>query len=448
MAKHLESATASEPPSTLPTHHQPVIRSAVTSSLAGSLPTFRWIVCGLLFFATTINYVDRQVIGILATPLQKELGWSESDYGWIITAFQAAYAVSMVLSGRLIDRVGTRIGYALGIGVWSLAAMAHGLMRSAVGFGVARSALGLGEATNFPAAIKTVAEWFPKRERAFATGLFNSGSNIGAVIAPLLVPFIAVRWGWRWAFYLTGAAGFVWLALWWIFYRKPEYPSDEDTDLHSISTTLSVDASPVSWRTLLRMNETWALGAARFVSDPIWWFYLFWIPKFLHAHHGVVLAQLGPPLIAIYLAADIGSVAGGYLSSSLIRRGWSPVPARKCAMLASAIAVVPMIFATEIPNLWATVALVALAAAAHQGWSANVFTIVSDIYPTRTVASMVGLCGFFGAVGGVVFSAGTGMVLQRTGRYSPMFFTAGIAYLVALSIIHAATRRKIKGEVT
>lgn len=413
------------------------------------MPTFRWVVCGLLFFATTINYVDRQVIGILATPLQRELGWSESDYGWIIAAFQVAYAVSMVPSGRLIDHIGTRAGYALGIGVWSLASAAHGLVRSAFGFGVARFALGLGEATNFPVAIKTVAEWFPQRERALATGLFNSGSNIGAMIGPLLVPFIAVHLGWRWAFYLTGAAGFVWLALWLILYRKPDLSFHTDgTDLNSISTTTPADSLSVGWRTLLGMRETWALGMARFISDPIWWFYLFWIPKFLNTHYGLGLSRLGPPLIVIYLAADIGSISGGYLSSTLIRRGWSPLPARKGAMLVSAISVIPMMFATAVPSLWATVALVAVAAAAHQGWAANVFTIVSDMYPKRTVASVVGLCGFFGSVGGVLFSAGTGIILQRTGRYSPLFFIAGTAYLLALAVIHAATRGKIELEAT
>ena len=386
--------------------------------------------------------MDRQVIGILATPLQKELGWSESDYGWIITAFQAAYAISLVLSGRLIDRIGTRLGYAIGISVWSVAAVAHGWMRSALGFGIARASLGLGEASNFPAAIKTVAEWFPKRERALATGLFNSGSNVGAVLAPLMVPYIALHFGWRWAFYLTGGLGFIWLAFWLALYRKPQGQPSNIAEAGSPSAS----ARTVSWGSLLSMKETWAIGAARVVSDPIWWFYLYWTPKFLNARHGVVLAELGPPLIAIYLAADVGSIAGGYLSSVLIRRGWSPLPARKAAMLVSAISVTPMIFATTIPSLWATVALVALATAAHQGWSANLFTMISDIYPQPAVASMVGLSGFFGSVGGVIFSASTGIILQRTGKYYPMFLMAGTAYLLGLAIIHLGTRGELGEE--
>lgn len=407
---------------------------------AQALPTFRWVVCGLLFFATTINYVDRQVIGILAVPLQKELGWSESAYGWIIGAFQAGYAVGMLLCGRLIDRVGTRIGYAFGIGLWSIAAAAHGLLSSAFGFGVARCALGVGEASNFPAAIKTIAEWFPQRERAFATGLFNSGSNVGAVLAPLAVPFIALRWGWRWAFFLTGALGFIWLALWLSLYRRPGPQAALEKGLPGNSGADSPREASLSWSQLLAIRQTWALGLARFATDPIWWFYLYWLPKFLKAQHGVVLDQLGPPLVAIYLAADVGSIAGGYLSSALMRRGWHSLQARKAAMLVSAVSVTPMIFAARISGLWQAVALVGLAAAAHQGWSANLYTIVSDMYPQKAVASMIGLCGFFGSAGGIIFSVSTGLILQRTGLYSPMFFMCGIAYLVGLAIIHAGTR--------
>ncbi|MEP7344329.1 MAG: MFS transporter, partial [Gemmatimonadaceae bacterium] len=277
------------------------------------LPRFRWVVCALLFFATTINYIDRQVLGILAVPLQRDLGWSESEYGYIVTAFQAAYALGMLVSGRVLDRIGTRIGYAVGITVWSLAAMATGLMNSARSFGAARFALGLGEAANFPAAIKTTAEWFPARERAFATGLLNSGTNIGAVLAPLIVPAIALRWGWRWAFYLTGAIGFVWLVVWLLVYRKPS-PTREPA-LFESTADAATQGTPVSWRMLLGMKETWALGFGRFCADPIWWFYLYWTPKFLDARHGVTLAQLAAPLVAIYLVADVGSILGGYISS-------------------------------------------------------------------------------------------------------------------------------------
>jgi ACS family hexuronate transporter-like MFS transporter len=426
--------------------NQPLLEAPASPIVPDALPTFRWIVCGLLFFATTINYVDRQVIGILATPLQKELGWSESAYGWIIGGFQAGYAVGMLLCGRLIDRIGTRVGYALGIGVWSIAAAAHGWLSSALGFGVARCALGIGEASNFPAAVKTVAEWFPKRERALATGIFNSGSNIGAVLAPLAVPFIALRWGWRWAFFLTGALGFVWLGLWLCLYRKPgPYAREEQAEATDGTEGFSGGAS-VPWRTLLARRATWALGLARFATDPIWWFYLYWLPKFLKAEHGVVLDKLGPPLVAIYLAADVGSIAGGYLSSALIRRGWQSLRARKTAMLVSAICVTPMIFAARISGLWQAVALVGLAAAAHQGWSCNLYTIVSDLYPQGAVASMIGLCGFFGSAGGILFSVSTGLILQRTGLYSPMFFMCGIAYLAGLAVIHAGTIRSGEKE--
>jgi MFS transporter, ACS family, hexuronate transporter len=428
------------------TENRSALARSVGPLVEDVLPTFRWVVCGLLFFATTINYVDRQVIGILAVPLQRELGWSESGYGWIIGAFQAGYAVGMLLCGRLIDRVGTRVGYALGIGVWSVAAAAHGLLSSVFGFGVARCALGVGEASNFPAAVKTIAEWFPKRERAFATGLFNSGSNIGAVLAPLVVPFIALRWGWRWAFFLTGALGFIWLALWLLLYRKPGPQAAIEKGLEANGNEDNSERISVPWSNLLAMRETWALGLARFATDPIWWFYLYWLPKFLKAQHGVVLDKLGPPLVAIYLAADVGSIAGGYLSSALMRRGWHSLKARKTAMLVSAVCVTPMIFAAKISGLWQAVALVGLAAAAHQGWSCNLYTIVSDMYPQRAVASMIGLCGFFGSVGGILFSVSTGLILQRTGLYSPMFFMCGVAYLVGLAIIHTGTRHSMENE--
>jgi ACS family hexuronate transporter-like MFS transporter len=400
------------------------------------------VVCALLFFATTINYVDRQVLSILAVPLQKELQWSESEYGYIVTAFQAAYALGMLFCGRLLDRFGTRIGYAIGVTVWSLAAIVTGMMTSALTFGAARFALGLGEASNFPAAIKTTAEWFPARERAFATGLLNSGTNIGAMLAPLVVPVIALNWGWRWAFYLTGAVGFVWLTIWLIVYRRP-HPAREPAQFESSAAAVAAE-SPVGWLTLLRMKQTWALGFGRFCADPIWWFYLFWIPKFLDARHGVTLTGLAVPLVAIYVAADIGSIAGGYFSSALIRRGVPAITARKRVMLGAACCVTPIIFATAIPSLWLTVAVIALAASAHQGWSANIFTLVSDIYPQRAVASMVGISGFFGAVGGMIFSAVTGLVLQRTGLYWPMFVVAGAAYFVALSVVHWATRGRIE----
>jgi ACS family hexuronate transporter-like MFS transporter len=416
--------------------------TAATISQSSGLPRFRWVVCGLLFFATTINYVDRQVLSILAAPLQRELQWTESEYGYIVTAFQAAYAAGMLVCGRLLDRVGTRIGYALGVSLWSVAAIATGFASSAFGFGAARFALGFGESSNFPAAIKTTAEWFPARERAFATGVLNSGTNIGAVLAPLLVPVIALRWGWRWAFYLTGAVGFVWLVVWLLVYRRPSRA--REAALFEAGSSAEGEERPVSWSTLLRMKETWALGFGRFCADPIWWFYLYWTPKFLDARHGVTLVQLAAPLITIYLVADAGSIVGGYVSSARIRRGVPPFTSLKGWMLGAALCVTPIVLATVLSNLWATVAIVALAAAAHQAWSANIFTLVSDLYPQRAVASMVGVSGFFGAIGGMIFAAVTGQVLQRTGLYWPMFVVAGVAYLVALSAVHWATRERVE----
>ena len=418
------------------------LSSTDPSQVPKSSSHFRWVICALLFFATTINYVDRQVLGILATPLQREIGWSESDYGWIVTSFQAAYALAMLLVGKLIDRIGTRIGYALTLIWWSIAAMAHGSANTAVGFGIARFALGFGEAGNFPAAVKTVAEWFPKHERAFATGIFNSGSNIGAVIAPLLVPWIALNLGWRWAFLLTGGLGFVWLIFWWWLYHPPQHhPRLRKSEWAHIHDELGVvePESPVPWRQLLGVPETWALAAARFMTDPIWWFYLYWAPKFFNTQHGLTLGQIGLPLIVIYLAADVGSVGGGWFSSYLIRRQKAVLSARKTAMLVSALAVTPMAFAVQASNLWTAVAMISLATAAHQGWSANMFTLVSDLYPQRAVASMVGFSGFAGSIGGMLFAASTGFVLQWTGSYLPMFMLASGVYLVGLGLIHLAT---------
>ena len=308
--------------------------------------------------------------------------------------------------------------------------MAHGLVNSAFGFGVARFALGAGEASNFPAAVKTVAEWFPQKERALATASSISGSNIGALIAPLLVPWMAFKFGWRSTFFLTGAIGFLWLTAWWILYRKPE-ATRENTSLRASST---------SWKALLSVKETWLLGAMRFATDPIWWFYLFWLPKYLGSQHGLSLSDLGLPLVVIYLSADIGSIGGGLVSSWLIRRGWQPIQARKGGMLLSALVVLPMMVASMVQDLWVLVAMISLAAAAHQAWAANVFTLVSDLYPQSSVASMVGLSGFFGALGGVLFSALTGLILQWTGSYLPMFIWAGIGYLLGLVIIHTGTR--------
>jgi MFS transporter, ACS family, aldohexuronate transporter len=399
---------------------------------------YRWIICGLLFFATTVNYVDRQVLGLLSKDLKDSIGWNEVDYGNIVAAFNAAYAFGLLLAGRLIDRVGTRIGYALAIVWWSLAAMAHALARTPLGFGVARAALGFGEAGNFPAAIKTVAEWFPKKERALATGIFNAGTNVGAIVAPLTVPWIAGHFGWRAAFILTGAIGFVWLLFWLPTYRRPEQHARVSApELAYIqSDPPDPPAEEIPWLRLIPHRQTSAFAIGKYLTDPIWWFYLYWIPGFFREHHKLDLAGTAAPLIVIYLIADVGSVGGGWLSSTFIKRGWTINRARKTAMLICALAVTPIIFAANVKSLWGAVALIGLAAAAHQGWSCNLFTTASDIFPRRAVGSVVGIGGMAGALGGATMAVATGYILQSTGQnYSIVFLIAGTAYLVALAII-------------
>lgn len=396
----------------------------------------RWGICALLFFITTLNYVDRQVLGVLAPELQRVIGWNEMEYGNIVTAFTAAYAFGLLLAGRFIDRVGTRMGYAVAIAAWSLATMGHSLVRTVLGFGLARFALGLSEAANFPAAIKAVAEWFPRKERALATGIFNSGANVGAIIAPLAAPWIAVRLGWQWAFLFMGALSAVWLAPWLIFYRRPEeHAGLSAAELAYIQSDPPEPAVNIPWSKLLPHRQTWAFVIAKFLTDPTWWFFLYWLPKFLNTQHGLTLTNLGWPLVVIYNMSVMGSIAGGWLPGRLVKLGWSVNRARKTAMLVCALTVIPVMFAATAANVWVAVALVGLGAAAHQGWSANLFTMVSDTFPRSAVASVVGIGGFGGAVAGMLIATFTGFVLQFTGSYVPMFVIAGSAYLVALTIV-------------
>jgi ACS family hexuronate transporter-like MFS transporter len=398
----------------------------------------------MLFFATTINYIDRQVLGILATDdnFKHTIGWNEAEYGYVNTAFQAAYALGLLLVGYLMDRFGTRKGFSISITFWSVAAMCHSLARSAFGFGAARFALGLGEAGNFPAAIKTVAEWFPKKERALATGIFNSGSNVGAIVAPLAVPFIAVNYGWQWAFVITGTLGFIWLIFWLKVYRRPEeHPKLSKAELAHIQSDPAEPTAKIPWGRLIPHKQTWAFAIGKFLTDPIWWVYLFWLPKFLNTNYGLNITQIGLPLVIIYVAADIGSIGGGWLSSSLIKRGWTVNKARKTAMLICALAVVPIMFAAKASNLWVAVGFVSLAAAAHQGWSANIFTLVSDMFPRRAVGSVVGIGGMAGSIGGMLIATAVGLILQYTGSYLPIFIIAGSTYLVALAVIHLLVPR-------
>lgn len=410
-----------------------------TGLLAGR---FRWVICGLLFLGVTKNYMDRQVLGVLKGTLQQELGWNDVDYGNLVFAFQTAYALGMIFVGRLIDQLGTRIGYAVAMIFWSLASMAHAAANSLVTFAFARAALGFGEAGVFPASIKSVAEWFPKKERALATGIFNAGTNIGAIVPPLIVPWIAVHLGWRWAFLFTGALGFVWLALWLILYRRPEeHPRCAAGELEYIQGDPAAPPGRISWPRLLRYKQTWTFAAGKFMVDPIWWFYLFWIPDYLQREHGLRLTQIGLPILVIYLISDVGSVAGGWMSSGLIRRGFSVNAGRKWAMLACAICVVPIAVVYRVSGLWTTTLLIGLAAAAHQGFSANLFTLTSDLFPSRAVGSVVGIGGMAGAVGGMLIAQIVGHVLQWTNSYMIPFFIAASAYLIALVIIHLLSPR-------
>ncbi|MBA3762203.1 MAG: MFS transporter, partial [Chthoniobacterales bacterium] len=442
-----ESLTEVVPP---PTAGTSALGTAIETTLTADagvgarIGRYRWVICALMFFATTINYIDRQVLGILATDenFKSQIGWNEAEYGYVNTAFQAAYAVGLLVVGGLMDRFGTRKGFSFAIVFWSVAAMGHALARSAFGFGLARFTLGLGEAGNFPAAIKTVAEWFPKKERALATGIFNSGSNVGAIVAPLAVPFIAVTYGWQWAFIITGALGFIWLAFWLAVYRKPEeHPKLSRAELAHIQSDPLEPTTRIPWARLLPHRQTWAFAAGKFLTDPVWWVYLFWLPKFLNTTYGLNITQIGLPLVVIYIVADIGSIGGGWLSSSLIKRGWSVNRARKSAMLLCAAAVVPIMFASQASNLWVAVGLISIAAAAHQGWSANLFTMVSDMFPRRAVGSVVGIGGMAGAVGGMLIATTVGLILQHTGSYLPIFIIAGCAYLVALLVIHSLVPR-------
>jgi len=392
--------------------------------------SYRWTICALLFVATTINYVDRQVLGILAPTLQRELNWTEADYGNIVSWFSFAYAFGFLAAGRLIDWIGVRRGLATAVVAWSIAAIGHAFARTAAGFSIARAMLGVSESAIFPGSIKAVAEWFPQRERALATGIFNAGTNMGAILTPLLVPWIALTWGWQWAFVATGGLGLLWLLLWIPLYRNPP---ESDTSLARAS---------VPWLTLFGHRQTWAFIVGKLMADPVWWFYLYWLPKFLDAKYGVKLAQVAAPIIVVYLIADVGSVGGGWISSAMIKRGWTVNRARKATMLAMAILIVPTTLVSRAPSMWAAVLIVGVAAAAHQAWSANVYTLASDMFPTSAVGSVVGIGAFAGAMGGVVFQRVTGRVLQANGSdYSPIFVVCGLAYVTAWAIIHLLAPR-------
>ena len=424
-------------------------QAAAAATVPSRLGYFRWIICGLLLLGTTKNYMDRQVLGVLKTTLQHDFSWNEIQYGNLVSAFQIAYAAGMLLVGGLIDRLGTRLGYALAMIFWSLASMGTALASSLTGFRMSRYALGFGEAAVFPASIKAVAEWFPKKERALATGIFNAGTNVGAIITPLIVPWIVLRWGWQGAFVGIGAIGFVWLFIWLLIYRKPEdHRGVSKAELDYIRSDPQEPAGKTKWVRLFPLRQTWAFAMGKFLTDPVWWFYLFWVPGFLQSKHGLALTGIGIPIMAIYLISDVGSVAGGWLSSSLIKRGRSVNAARKIAMLICAVGVLPVVFAYRVESTLSAVLLIGLAAACHQGFSANLYTLTSDMFPVRAVGSVTGIGGMAGAIGGWLMAKVVGHVLEWTGSYMIPFAMAGSGYLLALIVIHALTPRLEPAKIT
>ena len=402
---------------------------------------FRWAIVALLFFATTVNYFDRFLMGILAPLLETEIGWTELQYGYIVASFQFAYAIGTLLIGYVIDRLGTRWGFALSVTLWSIASMLHAAARSWVGFALARVGLGLSEAGNFPAAIKTVAEWFPKKERAFATGLFNGGSNVGAIMAPFLIPLIIAQFGsWRWVFILSGLLGIFWLVFWLIFYRKPQ----ESRFVNQAEIDFIEDGEPeiehvkISWFKLLKYRQTWAIALGKLFSDPVWWFYLYWGAKFLNSKFGIDLKELALPLVTIYVVADFGGIAGGAISSYLIKKGKSVNFSRKITMLGAALLVLPVMTVPYYSSAFLSVAFIALAAAAHCAWAANIFTVVSDLFPKQVVATVTGFATTISTIGGMLTALFVGYLLNESGSdgYNIAFAVASCGYLIGIGIIH------------
>jgi len=397
---------------------------------------YRWVIVGLLFAATAINYVDRQMIGVLKPTLAHELHWTEGDYANIIFWFQAAYAIGYLGFGQIVDRLGARVGYAIAIIIWTIAHVAHGGVRTLTQFAIVRFGLGFGESGNFPAGIKAVTEWFPVKERALAIGIFNAGANIGAIITPLIVPWITLAYGWRMAFIATGLLSIIWLIAWWLIYKRPaDQPRLSAEERAYIQQDAEDPVTPIPWVQLLGKRETWAYALGKFFIDPVWWFYLFWLPGYLGERYHLDLKSFGPPLIVIYVLSDLGSVVGGWLSSSLIRRGYSVNAARKIAMLICAFGVLPIFFAQRINNMWLAVAIIGLATAAHQAFSANLYTLPADLCPRSAVGSVIGIGGTMGAVGGMIFSKYAGYILDATGSYAVLFGLAASAYLIALVLI-------------
>jgi ACS family hexuronate transporter-like MFS transporter len=415
----------------------------VPAAAATRVGRYRWVIVSLLFAATAINYIDRQMIGVLKPTLQGEFGWTESDFARIIFWFQLAYAIGYIGFGKIVDVFGARLGYAMAVVIWTVSHMAHGLAGNITQFALARFGLGIGEAGNFPAGIKAATEWFPQKERAYAIGLFNAGANIGAVITPLLVPFLVLMFDWRVAFYVTGLFGIVWLAVWWAVYRHPaEHKRVGAAELAYIQQDPADPVEQLPWSRVVRYRETWAYALGKFFIDPIWWFFLFWLPGYLFDRYDMDLKTFGLPLAAIYLISDVGSIAGGWLSSRLIAAGRTPNFARKLTMFICACCVLPIFFAQEIGSVWGAVAVIGLATAAHQAFSANLYAIPADMFPRSAVGSVVGIGGTVGAIGGMGMALFTGYILDATGNnYSVLFAIAGSAYFAALLAVHLLSPR-------
>jgi ACS family hexuronate transporter-like MFS transporter len=408
------------------------------SEVPGRIGRVRWTICAMLFAATSINYMDRQVISILKPTLEHSIGMTEIGYGYVVSAFQFAYALGLLAAGRFVDKVGTRIGYIVIMAVWSLSAMGHALANTVIEFGIARFCLGIGESGNFPAAIKTVAEWFPQSERSFATGIFNSGTNLGAILAPIIVPWVTIRYGWHAAFLVTGAFSAIWIVLWYSKYRKPaDHPTLTGAELRHIYQEAAEQMGPSTpWIKLLGLRQTWAFTIGKFLTDPVWWFYLFWLPSFFSARFHLDLSHLGLPLVIVYNASAVGSIGGGWLPAPFRSvLGLSPVHARLASMFFCACCVVPVFLINYVSSEWAAIGLLSLAAAAHQGWSANLFTTTSDMFPRTAVGSVTGIGGMAGSVGGVLFATYTGRILEWTHSYATLFIIAASAYLIALAVI-------------
>jgi ACS family hexuronate transporter-like MFS transporter len=405
----------------------------------------RWMVCALLFAAVVLSYLDRQVLSVLKPTLQRQYGWTEIGYGDVVFWFQAAYGLGYIIFGRILDRVGARAGYAIAVGLWTIGHMAHALVTTTRGFAVVRVVLALGESGTFPSALAAVAEWFPAKERSFAIGLFNAGSNVGAIVAPLLVPAITLAFGWQMAFIVTGFFTVIWLVAWLGFYRSPgKHKRASKAELEHIGAGAASDAPvgpSIAWSRLLSRRETWAYICGRFLIDPVWWTFLFWLPDFFDKRYGMKMTSYGPPLLAIYLLADAGAVIGGWSSSKMLSKGVKPNIARKTAMLGAALVVTPVAFGALAPSAWVAVLLIGLACAGHQGFSSTLFALPSDLFPRRAANSVVGFGGAAGALGSMLMAKYAGWVLQTLGSYTPIFIVASGAYLVALLVVHLLTPR-------